>query len=149
MATIIDFIEIVPAVNKLKKKGQKIVLLHGCFDQLHKGHIELFSFAKKRGVVFVGIDNDASVKNLKGKTRPTLPLAKRLEAVSKHKSVDFIFVLQPEKDYYIYFRKLYKDLSPDYLITADGEYLQKRKERSKELGIKLIVMKKKVFLNKP
>jgi len=148
MATIIDFVEIIPVADKLKKQGQKIVLIHGCFDQLHKGHLELFRSAEKRGVVFVGVDNDRSVKNLKGKTRPLFSLIKRIEAINKQKSVDFVFILGPKKDYSTYFKKLYKNISPDYLITADGEDLHKRMNDIKGLGIKLVVMEKKVFLNK-
>jgi D-beta-D-heptose 7-phosphate kinase/D-beta-D-heptose 1-phosphate adenosyltransferase len=49
----------------------KKVWVNGCFDILHRGHIELFKFAKSKGdFVIVGIDSDSRVANLKGPTRP-------------------------------------------------------------------------------
>ena len=49
----------------------KKVWVNGCFDILHRGHIELFKFAKSKGdFVIVGIDSDSRVGDLKGPTRP-------------------------------------------------------------------------------
>ena len=49
----------------------KIVWVNGCFDVLHRGHIELFKFAKSKGdYLMVGIDSDNRVKQLKGPSRP-------------------------------------------------------------------------------
>lgn len=49
----------------------KTIWINGCFDVLHRGHIELFKFAKELGgFVVVGIDSDRRVKELKGESRP-------------------------------------------------------------------------------
>ena len=49
----------------------KVVWINGCFDILHRGHIELFKFAKENGdFLVVGIDTDRRVSKLKGPTRP-------------------------------------------------------------------------------
>lgn len=49
----------------------KTVFVNGCFDVLHRGHIELFKFAKSHGDrLIVAIDSDARVRSLKGKDRP-------------------------------------------------------------------------------
>ena len=49
----------------------KIVFTNGCFDVVHRGHIELFKFAKNKGdFLVVGIDSDSRVKKTKGKSRP-------------------------------------------------------------------------------
>lgn len=48
----------------------KCVLVTGCFDVLHRGHIALLQFASQMGVLFVGINDDDSVRKLKGPGRP-------------------------------------------------------------------------------
>ncbi len=48
-----------------------LVFTNGCFDVIHRGHIELLRFCKGEGnTVFVGINSDESVKRLKGESRP-------------------------------------------------------------------------------
>ena len=52
-------------------KQNKIVWVNGCFDVLHRGHMELFRFAKKQGTyLIVGIDTDRRIKQSKGASRP-------------------------------------------------------------------------------
>lgn len=152
MTKVIDFRKVASTACRLKTQGKKIVLVHGCFDPLHEGHRELFDFARQQGLVFVGVDDDESVRELKGKTRPLNSLAKRIEAIKKEDLVDFLFVLKPKRgftSYSSFFGNLYQTSSPDFLVTAEGEYLPKRKKDIKGLGIKLVVMKKKVSLSKP
>lgn len=49
----------------------KVVWTNGCFDVLHRGHIELFKYAKSLGdYLVVGIDTDERVRAAKGETRP-------------------------------------------------------------------------------
>ena len=143
MSNIIDLSTAASTARKLKKQGNKIVLIHGCFDLFHQGHIELFNFAQKLGIVFAGVDDDDSVKAIKGKTKPINPLKKRIDVIKQKGRVDFLFVLNPKDNYSRFFRNLYKDISPDFLVTADDENLSKRKRDIKGLGIKLIVMKKR------
>lgn len=146
MSRIISLHEAASTAKKLRKQDKKIVLVHGCFDQLHQGHIDLFHHARELGVIFVGIDDDDSVREIKGKSKPILPLGKRIEAIKKKSMVDFLFVLNPKEksaSYSSFFRNLYKDTSPDFLVTANDENLSKRKRDIKELEIKLIVMKKR------
>jgi D-beta-D-heptose 7-phosphate kinase/D-beta-D-heptose 1-phosphate adenosyltransferase len=50
------------------------IFTNGCFDVLHRGHIELLSYCKTLGTVTVGLNSDASVRNLKVRSRPkTVP----------------------------------------------------------------------------
>jgi D-beta-D-heptose 7-phosphate kinase/D-beta-D-heptose 1-phosphate adenosyltransferase len=79
--------------QKLQKAGKRIVLTNGCFDLLHVGHIMLLSASKQLGdVLVVAIDDDASVKRLKGPGRPVINAAERLRIISALDSVDYVVV---------------------------------------------------------
>jgi rfaE bifunctional protein nucleotidyltransferase chain/domain len=52
-------------------KNSKVVFTNGCFDILHRGHVAYMNEAKAQGdILIVGLNSDASVKRLKGETRP-------------------------------------------------------------------------------
>ncbi|MDD8013734.1 MAG: D-glycero-beta-D-manno-heptose 1-phosphate adenylyltransferase [Acidobacteriota bacterium] len=73
------------------QKGKKIVFTNGVFDLLHPGHVELLEFARSQGdLLVVGINDDASVRRLKGEKRPIFPLAERMEVLAALESVDYI-----------------------------------------------------------
>ena len=58
-------------IKQLKEMGKKIVFTNGCFDLLHKGHIDLLNKASTYGdILIVGLNSDISVKILKGQDRP-------------------------------------------------------------------------------
>lgn len=62
---------IIEKTNQWKKEGKKIVFTNGAFDLLHKGHIFSLTQAAKEGdVLVIGLNSDASVKRLKGDSRP-------------------------------------------------------------------------------
>lgn len=85
--------ELSALVLKLQKNGKRIVLTNGCFDLLHVGHIMLLSASKQLGdLLVVAIDDDASVKKLKGPGRPVIKAAERLRIISALDSVDFVVV---------------------------------------------------------
>ena len=48
----------------------KTIFTNGCFDILHRGHVELLQYCKTMGKVIVGLNSDSSVKKLKGENRP-------------------------------------------------------------------------------
>ena len=77
----------------------KIVWVNGCFDVLHRGHIELFKYAKSLGdVLIVGIDDDRRVEKLKGKTRPVNKLEDRLEMLRSIKYIDDVVWFTSDAD---------------------------------------------------
>jgi D-beta-D-heptose 7-phosphate kinase / D-beta-D-heptose 1-phosphate adenosyltransferase len=85
--------EISQICRKLQKDGKRIVLTNGCFDLLHAGHIRLFSASKQFGdVMIVAIDDDASVKLLKGAGRPVIGTTERVRILSALDSVDYVVV---------------------------------------------------------
>ena len=67
----------------------KVVWTNGCFDILHRGHIEMFKYAKSLGeVLVVGIDDDARVRAYKGDSRPINTLEDRIEMLNSIKYID-------------------------------------------------------------
>jgi D-beta-D-heptose 7-phosphate kinase/D-beta-D-heptose 1-phosphate adenosyltransferase len=58
-------------LDRLRRRKKKIVFTNGCFDVLHRGHIEYLRFCKQQGdIVVVGLNSDSSVKIIKGPERP-------------------------------------------------------------------------------
>ncbi len=85
--------ELSAIAKDLKRRNRKIVLSNGCFDLLHAGHIRLFSASKQMGdVLIVAIDDDASVRKLKGEGRPVISARERVKILSALDSVDYVTV---------------------------------------------------------
>jgi len=79
--------------RKLQKDRKRIVLTNGCFDLLHVGHIKLFSASKNLGdALIVAIDDDDSVRGLKGPDRPVISATERVRILSALDSVDYMVV---------------------------------------------------------
>jgi D-beta-D-heptose 7-phosphate kinase/D-beta-D-heptose 1-phosphate adenosyltransferase len=95
---------------------QKKVFTNGCFDVLHRGHIELLKFCKTFGSVVVGLNSDLSVKRLKGKQRPINNQEDRKFILSSLKFVDDVIIFDTDTPY-----DLIKSLKPD-LIVKGGDY---------------------------
>ena len=77
--------------KQLKEQGKKIVFTNGCFDILHKGHIKTLFEAKRIGdILVVGINDDASIRRLKGFDRPIIPLDSRLAVLASLEYVDYV-----------------------------------------------------------
>ncbi|RUA07706.1 MAG: D-glycero-beta-D-manno-heptose 1-phosphate adenylyltransferase [Fusobacteria bacterium] len=80
-------------VEKLKKEGKKIVFTNGCFDILHVGHLRYLNEAKECGdILIVGVNSDASVRRLKGPTRPINNEDDRAEMLCGLKAVDYAVI---------------------------------------------------------
>ena len=85
--------EVATVARNLEKNGKHIVLTNGCFDLLHVGHIKLLSASKQLGdVLIVALDDDESVKQLKGSGRPIINENERLRIISALDSVDYVIV---------------------------------------------------------
>lgn len=80
-------------VEGLKAKGKKIVLVNGCFDILHVGHIRYLKGAKALGdVLIAALNSDVSVRALKGSGRPLTPEDERMEILSAIRFVDYVTI---------------------------------------------------------
>jgi len=94
---ILNHDELAKKIDELKKQGKKVIFANGCFDLLHVGHIRYLRGAKALGDVLVlAINNDASVRRLKGPERPLLPLEDRLGILSAFEMIDFVTAFEED-----------------------------------------------------
>jgi len=102
--------------RKLRKNRKRIVLTNGCFDLLHVGHIKLFSASKKLGdVMIVAIDDDDSVRCLKGADRPVISAAERVRILSAIAGVDYVVVFATRD-----LDKVIESIRPDVLTKGSN-----------------------------
>jgi D-beta-D-heptose 7-phosphate kinase / D-beta-D-heptose 1-phosphate adenosyltransferase len=74
-----------------RRLGQRIAFTNGCFDIVHAGHVQYLHEARAQAdVLVVGLNSDASVRALKGETRPLQPLAARATVLAALQTVDFV-----------------------------------------------------------
>ncbi|MDD5120112.1 MAG: D-glycero-beta-D-manno-heptose 1-phosphate adenylyltransferase [Candidatus Omnitrophica bacterium] len=101
-------------VEKLRRKGNRIVFTNGCFDILHYGHVKYLEDAKLKGdYLIVALNSDLSIKKIKAKGRPVIRQMDRLKTVAALESVDFVILFNEDNPL-----KLIKALKPDVLIKG-------------------------------
>lgn len=84
-------------IAEVRLDGGKIVFTNGCFDLLHTGHVTYLNEAKGLGdLLVVGLNNDASVRRLKGPGRPVKPVDQRAEALIELPCVDYVCVFEED-----------------------------------------------------
>lgn len=106
--------ELARRIQHEKSSGKNVVFANGCFDTLHVGHVRYLQGARSEGdILVVGINDDASVHNLKGPGRPILDASARAQLVAALTAVDYV-VLFPEPNV----EQLLETLRPD--IHAKG-----------------------------
>ena len=94
-----------------------IIFTNGCFDIIHRGHIELLKFCKSLdGTVIVGLNSDSSVKKLKGTNRPINCQEDRKFLLESLKYVDEVRIFDEDTPI-----RLIEELMPD-LIVKGGDY---------------------------
>jgi D-beta-D-heptose 7-phosphate kinase/D-beta-D-heptose 1-phosphate adenosyltransferase len=88
---IVDETELAAALRYNRQHGRRIVFTNGCFDILHPGHVRLLRAARQLGDVLVlGLNSDASIRQLKGAGRPINSFSHRAEVLEGLSSVDYI-----------------------------------------------------------
>ena len=81
------------AIEKRRDAGERIVFTNGCFDLLHPGHVTGLRAARALGdLLVVGLNSDASVRELKGAGRPVMPEIARADLLTELRSVDHVIV---------------------------------------------------------
>lgn len=113
-----SFKQIKKIATRLKEQNKKIVFTNGCFDILHKGHVSYLNIAKSFGdVLILGLNSDASVKRLKGESRPINCEDDRAYILSALECVDYVVIFDEDTPY-----ELISKTKPDVLVKgADYE----------------------------
>lgn len=113
-------------------KNKKVVLVGGCFDILHYGHIHFLKKAKLLGnYLIVALESDKNVKRLKGKERPIHNQIQRQEILESLNFVDEVIILKDEMQDLDY-QKLVTDIKPHIIAVTKGDLiLEKKKSHAK------------------
>jgi phosphoheptose isomerase len=81
--------------DRWRSDGKVVVWTNGCFDVLHVGHLHCLEQAKRLGdVLVVGVNSDASVRQLKGPGRPIFPLAERMGMLAGFRATDYVVAFE-------------------------------------------------------
>lgn len=103
--------------DKWKENGEKIVFTNGCFDLVHRGHLEVLANTADLGdKLIIGLNSDSSIKELKGENRPIMDEISRAILLASLQFVDAIVFFSEETPY-----KLIETLIPDVLAKG-GDY---------------------------
>ena len=95
----------------------KTIFTNGCFDILHRGHLELLKYCRSLGkCVIVGINSDASVRRLKGHQRPIMSQDDRKAILEELQCVDRVIIFNEDTPY-----ELIRREKPD-IIVKGGDY---------------------------
>jgi rfaE bifunctional protein nucleotidyltransferase chain/domain len=121
-----------------KIRGRRIVFANGCFDGLHVGHARYLEAARREGdVLVVGINSDASTRELKGPGRPILDEGARATLVAALRSVDYVVIFsEPNVE------KLLEELRPDIHAKGTDYTAETVPERAtaERLGIRVAIV---------
>ena len=101
----------------IRSELSKLVFTNGCFDIIHRGHIEYLNQAKSLGnFLVIGLNSDSSTKKLKGENRPVNNEVDRAFVLSNLKCVDAVIIFNEDTPY-----NLIKLIKPDFL-TKGGDW---------------------------
>jgi rfaE bifunctional protein nucleotidyltransferase chain/domain len=111
---ILSLEEAILRFGREKRNGRRIVFTNGCFDLLHPGHIGSLEQARALGdALIVGLNSDASVRQLKGAGRPVLPERERAEILAALECVDAVVIFDDLTP-----REVIARLLPDVLVKG-------------------------------
>jgi rfaE bifunctional protein nucleotidyltransferase chain/domain len=127
------------------KNCEEIVLVGGCFDILHLGHVTFLEEAKKLGKnLVVLLESDETIKRLKGENRPINRQIDRAEMLTKLKTVDYVVMLPELKNNQDYI-DLIKKISPKIIaVSEQDEKINNKKQQAKLVGARLIEVTKRL-----
>ena len=109
--------ELLQQLDQDRAEGEKIVFTNGCFDILHRGHATYLRVAKSLGdKLIIGLNTDASVKRLKGESRPVNQEDDRAYLLESLAAVDYVVKFDEDTPY-----ELLSQIRPDILVKG-GDY---------------------------
>ena len=104
-------------IRRARQQGGKIVLTNGCFDILHAGHVEYLAEARALGdMLVVAVNDDDSVRRLKGRQRPVNSIEHRMKLLNALAAVDLVLSFAEDTP-----ARLIARLKPDVLVKG-GDY---------------------------
>jgi len=114
---VMDETTLLQVIKQAKARGERIVLTNGCFDILHPGHVSYLQKARRLGDrLIIAVNDDASVKRLKGKDRPINTLDRRMAVLAALECVDWVVAFGEDTP-----ERLICTLLPDVLVKG-GDY---------------------------
>lgn len=109
--------ELKEVLNSERSKNKKIVFTNGCFDIIHRGHVEYLKKAKELGdLLILGLNSDLSVKRLKGENRPINKEKDRAIVLAALECIDYITIFEEDTPL-----ELIKIVKPD-ILAKGGDY---------------------------
>jgi rfaE bifunctional protein nucleotidyltransferase chain/domain len=97
MGRVVNLEELVSARETFRSTGKRVVFTNGCFDILHRGHVEFLNKAKSFGdILVVGLNSNTSARRIKGKNRPIVSEGDRAFIVANLASVDYVSIFQED-----------------------------------------------------
>ncbi|MBK9973392.1 MAG: D-glycero-beta-D-manno-heptose-7-phosphate kinase [Planctomycetes bacterium] len=107
--------QLATALQQHRKRGERIVFTNGCFDLLHQGHVTYLNFCRGQGdVVVIGLNSDASVRRLKGPTRPLNDSEARARVLAALADVHYVTVFEEDTP-----EALIEVVAPDVLVKGE------------------------------
>jgi len=117
LGIILDKNSLTDVLKDWRSQNKTIVFTNGCFDILHRGHVEYLNAAKKLGDILVlGLNSDESVKRLKGETRPYVEENDRAFILSQLISIDAVVIFREDTP-----KDLLHLIKPD-ILAKGGDY---------------------------
>jgi rfaE bifunctional protein nucleotidyltransferase chain/domain len=115
--SLIDKTGITKNIDKWRRDNKTIVFTNGCFDIIHRGHVEYLQKAKLLGdILIVGLNSDVSAKHIKGEPRPYQNESDRAAILNAMEMVDLVVIFDEDTPL-----KLISELKPDILVKG-GDY---------------------------
>lgn len=108
--------EDLPALReRLRREGRRLVMTNGCFDLMHAGHASYLEYARGLGdVLLVALNTDASVRRLKGPSRPVVDERNRARMMAALECVDYVTFFGEDEP-----KDLVAEVLPDVLVKAE------------------------------
>lgn len=122
-----------------KTEGPRIVLVGGCFDVIHVGHVLFLAQAKQHGdYLIVALESDGNVKRRKGSGRPIHPQPMRKTLLENLRMVDEVYTLPDMKSDSEYLN-LVIAIKPDVIATTEGDpYLVHKQKQAEHIGATVV-----------
>ena len=127
--------ELVEQRRRWKLDGKTVVFTNGCYDLLHPGHIRLLERCRSMGdVLILALNSDASVRRMKGPSRPLLDQDERVEVALALEAVDAVTLFDEDTP-----RELIAEILPEVLVKgADWSHFIAGREEVEAAGGKVV-----------